>query len=132
MKVNHIYQGECLEVLKTFPNESINCCITSPPYFGLRSYLPKDHPDKGKEIGSESSIVEHVKVLMDIFAEVKRVLKPTGSFWLNYGDMYSSSPAGNTIQNLKEWEQKGDGLIGRLATRNRGKNYRDEQHRYAH
>ena len=91
MPVNKIIQGDTLEVLKTFESESVDCVITSPPYFALRSYLSKDHPDKSKEIGSENSMEEHIEVLMKIFKELKRVLKPSGSFWLNYGDAYGGS-----------------------------------------
>ena len=94
IETNKIYQGDTLEVLKTFPDECIDCILTSPPYYGLRSYLPKDHPNKKKEIGSESSMEEHIKVLIDIFTEVKRILKPAGSFWLNYGDCYGGSGMG--------------------------------------
>lgn len=89
-----IYQGDCLEVLKTFPDNSIPCVICSPPYFGLRSYLKKDHPDKHKEIGSESSMQEHIQALLRVFKEVKRVLRKDGSCWVNYGDCYGGSGMG--------------------------------------
>src|SRR3990167_1199661 len=89
--IGKIICGDSLEELKKLPDESVDMAITSPPYFGLRSYLPKDHPDKKKEIGSESSIEEHIKILMEIFKELRRVLKKEGSFWLNYGDMYGTS-----------------------------------------
>jgi len=107
MQVNKIIQGDSLEVLKTMPSESIDCVITSPPYFGLRSYLKKDDPLKSKEIGSESSVQEHIKVLLDIFAEVKRVLKKEGNFWLNYGDCYGGTKIGNTetIKNPRQVQQ---------------------------
>jgi len=85
---NKIIQGEALGVLKTLPAESVDMVMTSPPYWSLRSYLPKDHPDKAKEIGSEPTFKEYLDKMMLIFAEVKRVLKPTGSFWLDMGDSY--------------------------------------------
>jgi len=90
MEVNQVICGDALEVLQKFPEKSVDMIITSPPYFGLRSYLPKDHSDKKKEIGLEKSIEEHIKVLMGIFKEAKRVLKKEGNFWLNYGDAYAS------------------------------------------
>ena len=67
MELNKIYQGDALEVLKTFPDNSIDCCVTSPPYFQLRSYLPDDHPDKEKEVGLQGSPEEYVKALTTIF-----------------------------------------------------------------
>ena len=118
IELNKIYQGDCLEILKTLSDESVDMVMTSPPYFGLRSYLPKDHPDKKKEIGSEGSMQEHLKVLSEIFVEVKRVLKPTGSFWLNYGDAYSSSNWLGDKPNKYEAQtiSTGHNFHGRAAT----------------
>ena len=91
MELNKIYQGDALEVLKTFPDNSIDCCVTSPPYFQLRSYLPDDHPDKEKEVGLQGSPEEYVKALTTIFREVRRVLKPSATCYLNLGDSYASN-----------------------------------------
>ena len=91
MELNKIYQGDALEVLKTFPDNSIDCCVTSPPYFQLRSYLPDDHPDKEKEVGLQGSPEEYVKSLTTIFREVRRVLKPSATCYLNLGDSYASN-----------------------------------------
>ena len=74
-------QGDALEVLKQFPDESIDCCMTSPPYWGKRQYL-------GGGIGLEKDYRDYIKNLTTIFSELKRVLKSTGSFWLNIGDTY--------------------------------------------
>lgn len=104
--INKIIQGDSLEVLKTLSSESIDCVITSPPYYGLRSYLKKDDPLKVKEIGSESSIEEHLRVLMAIIGEIKRVLKPTGSFWLNYGDCYGGCKEGKTDKKVSDYIKK--------------------------
>jgi len=82
MKINHIYQGDCLEILKTFPSECIDMVITSPPYWGLRDYGVVD------QIGREENLELYFKKLCDIFAEVKRVLKAEGSCWVNLGDAY--------------------------------------------
>lgn len=68
-------------VLKTFPDEIIDCTMTSPPYWGQRSY-------SGGGIGLESTYQEYVENLASICAQVHRVTKPTGSFWLNIGDAY--------------------------------------------
>ncbi len=73
--------GECQRVLSLLPSESIDCVITSPPYWGHRQYA-------GGGIGQESTFQEYVDHLVQIFREVHRVLKPTGSAWLNIGDSY--------------------------------------------
>ena len=76
-------QGDALTVLRSLPGDSLDCCMTSPPYWGHRQYR-----DKG--IGLEADWRDYVANLCSIIAEVKRVLKPTGSFWLNIGDSYQS------------------------------------------
>ena len=73
--------GDSLELLRSFPSECIDCCMTSPPYWGHRSYS-----DGG--IGLEASAEEYTEHLLAITCEIKRVLKATGSFWLNIGDAY--------------------------------------------
>ena len=75
------YCGDALQVLETLPTDSIDCVMTSPPYWGQRDY-------GGGGIGLEKSWQDYVADLTAIFAELKRVLKPTGSFWLNMGDVY--------------------------------------------
>jgi site-specific DNA-methyltransferase (cytosine-N4-specific) len=79
-----------MEGLRQLPDESVHCVVTSPPYFGLRSYLPKDHPQKALEIGSEPTLQEHIAKLVAVFREVRRVLRGDGTLWLNYGDMWAS------------------------------------------
>lgn len=70
--------------LSTLPSESIDCCITSPPYYGLRDYGIEG------QIGLEQTPEAYVARLVDVFREVRRVLKPEGTLWLNLGDSYSS------------------------------------------
>jgi len=94
LKLNHIYWGDTLEVLKTFPDECVDTIITSPPYWGLRSYLPEGHPDKQKEIGLEQTLDEYLNKLLAITAELKRVLRKTGTLWWNHGDCYGGSGCG--------------------------------------
>ena len=72
MELNKIYQGDTLEVLKTFPSESVDMCITSPPYWNMRDY------DKEGQIGNEETYMEYLDKLSEIFKEVKRVLKKGG------------------------------------------------------
>lgn len=98
--LDQFYTGDALSVLKTFPDNSIDMCLTSPPYFQLRSYLLDDHPDKDKEVGYGCTIDEYVQNLTNIFSEVYRVLSPTGSFYLNIGDGYCSSGKQTSQKNL--------------------------------
>jgi DNA modification methylase len=80
--IDRIFVGDTLEVLKTFPDEFVDCVITSPPYWGLRDYGVEG------QLGQEETPEEYVEKLVLIFREVKRVLKDTGTFWLNLGDTY--------------------------------------------
>lgn len=75
--------GDSRRILEQFSSESIDCCMTSPPYWGQREYA-------GGGIGQESTWQDYVRDLCEVFAQVYRVLKPTGSFWLNIGDAYSN------------------------------------------
>lgn len=86
-----LHLGKALEVLGALPDQSVDCCVTSPPYYGLRSYLPEGHPDKIHEIGTEKSPAEFVERLRLLFAEVRRVLSNDGTLWLNLGDSYSAA-----------------------------------------
>ncbi len=88
MELNKIYQGHCLEVLKTLPDEGINTVVTSPPYWGLRDY------GVDGQIGLENSVEEYVSALVDVFREIKRILKDDGTVWLNLGDAYAGSSRG--------------------------------------
>lgn len=79
-----ILEGDCLEVLKTLPDESVHTCVTSPPYFGLRDYgVPG-------QIGLEASPTEFVAALVGVFQEVRRVLRADGTIWVNLGDSYAN------------------------------------------
>ena len=80
-----VLNGDALEMLKTLPDESIHCCVTSPPYWGLRDY------GVDGQLGLESTPEEYVAKMVDVFREVKRVLRKDGTLWLNLGDSYSGS-----------------------------------------
>lgn len=81
--------GDALEVLCTLPDESVNCCVTSPPYYGLRDYGVVG------QYGLEASVCEYVETMRQVFTEVRRVLAADGTLWLNLGDSYAR---GNTGQ----------------------------------
>lgn len=91
MVLNKIYTGHVLEILKTLPDSSVNMCITSPPYWGLRDY--KTAPVKWQdgwlgELGTEPDFNAYINHLCDIFDDVKRILKDDGTCWVNIGDTY--------------------------------------------
>ncbi|GHT62775.1 methyltransferase [Bacteroidia bacterium] len=100
METNKIYIGDAKTVLSAFPSDSIDCCITSPPYFGLRDYNVKG------QIGLEDTPAAYVERLMEVFNQVRRVLKPSGTFWLNIGDSYAGSGRGKGDINQKGVQPK--------------------------
>ncbi len=85
-----ILQGNCADVLPTIPDEFVNCCVTSPPYWGLRSYKVDG------QFGLERTPEEYVEKIVGVFREVRRVLRDDGTLWLNLGDSYAG-------HNLPGW-----------------------------
>ena len=83
-----ILTGDCREVLKTLPDASVQCCVTSPPYYGLRDY------QVAGQIGLERSMHDFIAELVAVFREVRRVLADDGTLWLNLGDSYAASRGG--------------------------------------
>lgn len=83
MQADRIYCGDAMTVLKTLPDSSVNCCVTSPPYYALRDYGMAD------QIGREETPALYVERLTSIFREVRRVLTPDGTLWLNIADTYA-------------------------------------------
>ncbi len=80
-----LLHGDALAELRTLPDGSVDCCVTSPPYYGLRDY------GVGGQIGAEASPGQYVDRLVAVFAEVRRVLAPDGTCWVVLGDSYSST-----------------------------------------
>lgn len=77
-----IITGDALDALRTMPDQSVQCCVTSPPYWGLRNYgVPG-------QIGLEPTVEEHLATLTAVFREAWRVLRDDGTLWVNYGDTY--------------------------------------------
>jgi site-specific DNA-methyltransferase (adenine-specific)/site-specific DNA-methyltransferase (cytosine-N4-specific) len=79
-----LYLADAREKLTEFPDRTFQCCVTSPPYWGLRDY---DHPN---QIGAEPIVTDYIRDLVAVFREVRRALKDDGTFWLNIGDAYTS------------------------------------------
>lgn len=95
-----LLQGNSLDILKTLDDKSVQCCVTSPPYFRQRDY------DIEGQIGLEKTLEEYVGKLVEIFHEVRRVLKDDGVLWLNLGDSYAGGAHGN-IYGGKQYRNKG-------------------------
>ena len=89
-----ILHGNCLDKIKELPEQSINTCITSPPYWGLRNYQEEE------QFGMENTPAEFVENLVKVFREVKRVLRDDGTVWLNLGDSYYNYRPGRKKQSL--------------------------------
>lgn len=88
MITNAIINIDCLQGLKELPDCSVNCCVTSPPYYGLRDY------GVDGQIGLEETPELYVQKMTEVFREVRRVLKDDGTMWLNLGDSYAGSGKG--------------------------------------
>jgi len=86
--------GDVFERLAELPDDSVDLVMSSPPFLALRSYLPADHPDKGKEIGSEPTPADFIDTLLDVVEACGRVLAPHGSLCFELGDTYSGSGQG--------------------------------------
>lgn len=87
--------GDVREQLALLEAESVDLVVTSPPYWGLRDY------DVAGQIGLEPTLAEHLDVMVDVFEAVRRVLKPTGLVFLNYGDCYATTPNGRSAAAVK-------------------------------
>ena len=83
-----IHTGDCRQILATLPDACVNCCVTSPPYFGLRDY---GHTG---QMGLEATPEEFIAGMVEVFREVRRVLRDDGTLWLNIGDTYCSTAPG--------------------------------------
>lgn len=106
MRRNIIHLGDCLEVLKTLPDNSVDCCVTSPPYYALRDYGVEG------QLGLENSPEEYIAKMTEVFMEVYRVLKDDGTLWLNIGDSYW----GGGWRNAQFNEHSGDLQKGSKGT----------------
>ena len=105
MELNKIYEGTCMDVIKTFPDKSIDCVITSPPYWQLRDY------GWDGQWGNEPTFQMYLDNLWSLMDEIYRVLKDTGTVWVNLGDTYGTK-SGNFTNNSKEYKHKIDYVGG--------------------
>jgi len=122
-----LHIGDVFEQLAKIPDGSIDLIVTSPPFLALRSYLPDDHPDKAKEIGSESGPAAFLDTMMALSAEWGRVLAPHGSLCVELGDTYSGSGGAGGDYNadgLRDGQQKFSGSAAKRAALGSGDNER--------
>jgi site-specific DNA-methyltransferase (adenine-specific) len=91
MSASRILTGDCLSILSTLPDKCVHCCVTSPPYFGLRDY------GHDGQIGLEPTPDEYVSKMVQVFREVRRVLRDDGTLWLNLGDSYAAQRGGSPM-----------------------------------
>jgi len=120
-----ILQGDCRDVLATLPDASVQCVVTSPPYWGLRDY------GVAGQIGLEQSPAEYVAQMVEVFREVRRVLRDDGTVWLNLGDSYSGNRSYQVPQSKYPNHDYGDSNKGFRAgnpEKNGGNSNRDGQH----
>jgi DNA modification methylase len=108
-----VHCGDALEVLKTLPDESVQCCVTSPPYWGLRDY------GVDGQIGIEKTPQEFIAKLVALFSEVRRALKKDGTLWVNMGDSYNGSgKGGNPSDSPHQLQRSNTGSWGGIKNRN--------------
>ena len=90
-----VLNGDVLAMLRDLPDQSFGCVVTSPPYWGLRDY------GVDGQLGLEPTLGEHLEKIVEVFAEVHRVLKDDGVLWVNYGDCYATTPNGRSAADTK-------------------------------
>ncbi len=105
-----LLQGDVRQTLATLPDNSVHCCVTSPPYYGLRDYLHEG------QIGLEPTPAEYVAELVTVFRKVRRILRNDGTFWLNIGDSYAGHNVGpfrseNEAKNQGNSNKNGVGYV---------------------
>lgn len=101
-----IFTGDSLSILKRLPFKSVQTCVTSPPYFGLRDY------GMTGQIGLEDTPDAYVRKLVELFREVRRVLRPDGTLWLNLGDSYNGSGKGGDKIGREGKQSSNRGTVG--------------------
>lgn len=94
MKQHRVLIGDCIESMRTLPDKSVQMCVTSPPYYGLRDY------GVDGQIGLEETPAEFIARLVEVFREVRRVLRDDGTAWVNMGDSYAGSRCGGNSQSI--------------------------------
>lgn len=126
-----LHIGDVFDVMATMPDGTIDLVLTSPPFLALRSYLPADHPDKGKEIGSEPTPAAFLDTMLALTAEWGRLLTPTGSIAVELGDTYAGSGGAGgdyTAGGLKEGQNAFVGSSSLNRTMNKNARVQSDDH----
>ena len=120
--MNKVLYGDCRDNMREMISQGVKVqmCVTSPPYFGLRSYLPDDSAEKRNEIGLESTPEEFVANMVEVFGLVRELLADDGVLWLNLGDSYAAQ-RGGTHQPAETLAGGKGGKMADGATVNRGR-----------
>ena len=113
-KVNTVLHGDSTEMLKNLPDNSVHCCVTSPPYYGLRDY------GEDGQIGREESPEQYIERLVAVFNEVFRILRSDGTLWLNIADTYCRTRSIGKSINCKQKDLIGIPWLLAFALRNQG------------
>jgi DNA modification methylase len=111
---HQILVGDCIDMMRTLPDQSVHTCVTSPPYFGLRDYGVEG------QIGLEETPAEFIARLVAVFRDVRRILRDDGTIWVNMGDSYASGGRGGGGSYMAErgdgaWKGKGEATGWRSA-----------------
>jgi DNA modification methylase len=109
LESNHVYQGDCTQILKEIPDDSIDCIVTSPPYWAVRDYGVEG------QIGLEDHPKQYIDKIVGVMKECVRVLKPKGTIFLNLGDSYYTRSGSGQGNNILERHKKRDGNAGQLS-----------------
>jgi len=112
-----IYCGDSIKTLSELPEESVNCCVTSPPYWGLRDY------GHDGQIGLESTPEAYVARMVEVFREVRRVLRDDGTLWLNLGDSYAAGGTGRRDTSGEHAERRAEAFGSGRGNGNGPKDY---------
>lgn len=106
--------GDCRHLLRQMAESSVSAqmCVTSPPYYRLRSYLPADHPDKALELGAEETPAVFVARLVEVFREVRNLLADNGTLWIVIGDTYAGTGKSGGGWQGRRWYAHGAETIG--------------------
>lgn len=119
MTTHTIFEGDVIDGLRTMPDNLVHCVVTSPPYFALRNYNVEG------QIGQEETPDQFIQKIVEVFREVRRVLRNDGILWLNFGDSYAGSGRGPTGKNGLQNAEERQGFTSANDPRGPRKNHTD-------
>ncbi|HEM7839614.1 TPA: site-specific DNA-methyltransferase [Burkholderia multivorans] len=119
--IDHSHRGDCRDLMRAMIADGVRVqtIVTSPPYWGLRSYLPDGHPDKHREIGQEPTLREFIDTLVGVFDLARELLADDGTLWLNMGDSYAGSRCGPETASTLNGTRRNQAEANRAMTASR-------------